>query len=62
METRAELPFTGDQIGLFRAQPDRPALSALQFGPIDPHEFFLMHVLPKSFHRVRQHANDFNNL
>ena len=51
VETRAELPFTGDQIGLFRAQPGRPALSALQFGAIHPHEFFLMHVLPKSFHR-----------
>ena len=26
METRAELPFTGDQVGLFRAQPGpRPA-------------------------------------
>src|SRR6516164_5664155 len=23
-ETRAELPFTGDQVGLFRAQPGRP--------------------------------------
>ena len=23
-ETRAELPFTGDQIGLFSAQPGRP--------------------------------------
>ena len=23
METRAELPFTGDQVGLFRAQPGR---------------------------------------
>ena len=51
METRAELPFTGDQIGLFRAQPGRPTLSALQFGAIHPHEFFPMHVLPKSFHR-----------
>src|SRR6516162_1989667 len=26
-ETRAELPFTGDQVGLFRAQPDRPPLA-----------------------------------
>ena len=24
VETLAELPFTGDQVGLFRAQPDRP--------------------------------------
>ena len=24
VETRAELPFTGDQIGLFSAQPGRP--------------------------------------
>ena len=48
VKTRAELPFTGDQIG---AQPGRPALSALQFGAIHSHEFFLMHVLPKSFHR-----------
>jgi hypothetical protein len=24
VETRAELPFTGDQVGLFRAQPGRP--------------------------------------
>jgi hypothetical protein len=24
-ETRAELPFTGDQVGLFRAQPGRRA-------------------------------------
>ena len=23
---------------------------------------FLLHVLPKGFHRIRQHANDFNNL
>src|SRR5215470_1103666 len=37
-ETRAELPFTGDQVGLFRAQPGRPkqtcnpSYSALGFG------------------------------
>jgi hypothetical protein len=24
VETRAELPFTGDQVGPFRAQPGRP--------------------------------------
>ena len=32
---------------------------------LHPHEFirrFLMHVLPKGFHRIRQHANEFNNL
>jgi len=32
---------------------------------LHPHEFirrFLMHVLPKGFHRIRQHANYFNNL
>ena len=27
VETRAELPFTGDQVGLFRAQPGRPKRS-----------------------------------
>ena len=32
---------------------------------LHPHEFirrFLMHVLPKGFHRIRRHANEFNNL
>jgi hypothetical protein len=32
---------------------------------LHPHEFirrFLMHVLPKGFHRIRQHANEFNSL
>jgi hypothetical protein len=23
---------------------------------------FLLHVLPKGFHRIRRHANEFNNL
>ena len=23
---------------------------------------FLIHVLPNGFHRIRQHANEFNNL
>ena len=30
-----------------------------------PDEFirrFLLHVLPKGFHRIRRHANSFNNL
>ena len=67
VETRAELAFTGDQTGLFRAQPGRPTLSALQFGAIHPHEFFPMHVLPKSFHRIRHYglfanANRANNI
>ena len=32
---------------------------------LDADEFihrFLIHVLPDRFHRIRQHANDFNNL
>ena len=32
---------------------------------LHPQEFirrFLIHVLPKGFHHLRQHANDFNNL
>jgi hypothetical protein len=28
VETRAELPFTGDQVGLFRAQPGRRSMRA----------------------------------
>jgi hypothetical protein len=30
VETRAELPFTGDQVGLFRAQPGRPKQTSYQ--------------------------------
>ena len=34
VETRAELPFIGDQVGLFRAQPGRPKRT---YSP-SPHE------------------------
>src|SRR6516225_8497796 len=31
VETRAELPFTGDQVGLFRARPGRPKRTCNRF-------------------------------
>src|SRR5262249_28132300 len=40
METLAELPLTGDQVGLFKAQPGRPKLpwySSTSSAPADQH-------------------------
>ena len=34
METLAELPLTGDQVGLFKAQPGRPKVRRLEKKPI----------------------------
>ena len=34
VETRAELPFIGDQVGLFRAQPGRPKRTCNPFMPL----------------------------
>ena len=35
VETRAELPFIGDQIGLFRTQPGRPRRNLQPFPVVD---------------------------
>jgi len=56
-----------DKRGVTFRYKDYPRDSRAQFRTMTliPNEFirrFLLHVLPKAFHRIRQHANDFNNL
>ena len=49
-----------------QSAPCKPRADALyKRMTLDADEFirrFLIHVLPDGFHRIRQHANEFNNL
>jgi hypothetical protein len=55
VETLAELPFIGDQVGLFRAQPGRPKRTCNSRGAgTESHSTLMLMVRPSGFPTVAQ--------